>query len=219
VTIAKFYRIDGKTTQREGVKPDVILPSRYDAMDVGEKFLKDPLPYDTIETLQFEMADTHPLPKDELKARSGVRIKNNPDITFIQDYITRTRDLIKKNTIALNEQTRLAEDTANEERNKAYKEDRKKRVAEANKNGDPYKVFPVTLDNVDDVALKTDTETPKDGQKSLQAMLEEDDDTVVDTDETFPHGFDPAKLETLHILKDLVELSGKAVPKDTVRRN
>ena len=219
VTIAKFYRIDGKTTQREGVKPDLILPSRYDAMDVGEKWLKDPLPYDTIESLQYDMADTHPLPKDELKSRSGVRIKNNPDITFLQDYITRTRELIKKNTITLNEKTRLAEDTTNEERNRAYKEDRKKRVAEANKNGDPYKVFPVTLDNVDDAVLKTDNEIPKDGQKSLQAMLEEDDDTVVDTDDTFPHGFDPAKLETLHILKDLVELSAKAVPKDTVRRN
>ncbi len=219
VTIAKFYRINGQTTQREGVKPDLVLPGRYDAMDVGERFLKDPLPYDTIESLKFDMADTHPLPKEELSARSAVRIKNNPDITFIQDYITRTRDLIKKNTLSLNEKTRLAEDTANEERNKAYKEDRKKRVAEANKNGDPYRVFPVTLDNVADATLKTDTETPKDGQKSLQAMLEEDDDTVVDTDETFPHGFDPAKLEALHILKDMVELGGKAAPKSTVRRD
>ena len=219
VTIAKFYRINGQTTQREGVKPDVVLPGRYDAMDVGERFLKDPLPYDTIESLKFDMADTHPLPKEELNARSAVRIKNNPDINFIKDYITRTRDLIKKNTLSLNEKTRLAEDTANEERNKAYKEDRKKRVAEANKNGDPYRVFPVTLDNVADATLKTDTETPKDGQKSLQAMLEEDDDAVADTDETFPHGFDPAKLEALHILKDMVELGGKAAPKSTVRRD
>ena len=219
VTIAKFYRINGKTTQREGVLPDVVLPSRYDAMDVGEKFLKDPLPYDTIESLRFDMAETNPLPKEELKSRSAVRIKNNPDITFIQDYIKRTSDLIKKNTLSLSERTRLAEDTTNEERNKAYKEDRKKRVTEANKNGDPYRVFPVTLDNVDDAALKTDTETPKDGQKSLQALLEEDDDTVVDTDDTFPHGFDPAKLETLHILQDLVSLSSKAAPKDTVRRD
>ena len=217
VTIAKFYRINGQTTQREGVKPDVVLPSRYDAMDVGEKFLKDPLPYDTIEGLKFDLAETSPLPKDELNARSVVRVRNNPDITFLRDYITRTRDLIKKNTLSLNEKTRLAEDTTNDERNRAYKEDRKKRVAEANKNGDPYRVFPVTLDNVDDTALKTDTETPKDKQKSLQAMLEEDDDTVVDTDDTFPHGFDPAKLETLHILKDLVELSSKAAPKATVR--
>jgi len=196
-----------------------VLPSRYDAMDVGEKFLNDPLPYDTIEGLKFDLAETSPLPKDELNARSVVRIRNNPDITFLQDYITRTRDLIKKNTLSLNEKTRLAEDTTNEERNKAYKEDRKKRVAEANKDGDPYRVFPVTLDNVDDTALKTDTETPKDKQKSLQAMLEEDDDTVVDTDDTFPHGFDPAKLETLHILKDLVELSSKTAPKATVRRD
>lgn len=219
VTIAKFYRINGETTQRDGVTPDVILPSRYDAMDVGERFLKDPLPPDRIEKLEFDMADCHPLPIQDLKVKSAERIKSNPDIEFIRDYITRTRDLIKKNIISLNEKTRLAEDTANEERNKAYKADKKKRVAEANRNGDPYRVFPVTLDNVDDPQLKLDSEMKKDEKKSIQAMLEEDDDTVVDTDETFPHGLDPAKLETMHILQDLVSLTAKPTPKDTVRRN
>src|SRR6185503_706826 len=146
------------------------------------------------------------------------RIKANPDIAFISDYITRTRDMIKKNTLSLNEANRLAEDTTNEERNRAYKEDRKRRVAEANKNGDPYRVFPVTLDNVDDAQLKLDIETKKDQRKSVQAMLDDDDDTVTDNEDTFPHGFDPAKLETMHILQDLVELSAKN-PKNTVRRD
>jgi carboxyl-terminal processing protease len=219
VTIAKFYRIAGGSTQRKGVEPDVVLPSRYDAMDVGEEYLKDPLPFDTIERLPYDMAEPHPLPIQELNARSSLRTKSNPDFAFISEYIARTRDLIKKNTLSLNEKTRLAEDAANEERNRAYKEDRKRRVAEANKNGDPYRVYPVTLDNVDDPHLKLDTETKKDQRKSIQEMMEEDDDAVTDNEETFPHGLDPAKLETMHILQDLVALSGKAPPKDTVRRN
>ncbi|HEX2750076.1 MAG TPA: carboxy terminal-processing peptidase, partial [Verrucomicrobiales bacterium] len=227
VTIAKFYRIDGRTTQRDGVTPEIILPSRYDAMDVGERFLKYPLPPDKIEKLTYDKADSLPSLTKEvcsgLSSRSAARVKANPDIAFINDYITRTRELMKKNTLSLNEKTRLSEDAANEERNRAYKEDRKKRVAEANKNGDPYRVFPVTLDNVDDAKLKLDSETKKEEKKSLQSMLEEDDDTVADTDDTFPHGFDPAKLETIHILQDMVKLSTKVpasgTPKDTVRRD
>lgn len=219
VTIAKFYRINGGTTQRDGVEPDVVLPSRYDAMDVGEQFLKNCLPYDKIETLPFDMAETHPLPTKELVSRSAVRVKSNPDIAFINDYVTRTRELIKKNTLSLNEKTRIEEDEASEARNKAYKEDRKKRVAEANKNGDPYKVFPVTLDNVDAPQLLPDSETKKDSKKTIQQMLEEDDDhSISDSDDTFPHGLDPAKLETMHILRDLVELSAKE-PKSTVKRD
>jgi carboxyl-terminal processing protease len=224
VTIAKFYRINGETTQRDGVRPDVILPSRYDAMDVGERFLKFPLPPDKIEKLSYERSDALPALTDDVKkgisARSGARIKSNQDIAFINDYISRTRELIKKNSLSLNEKTRLAEDAANEDRNRAYKEDRKKRVADANKNGDPYRVLPVTLENVDEARLKLDSETKKEEKKSLQAMLDDDDDTVADTDDTFPHGFDPAKLETIHIIQDMVQLAGKApTPKDTVRRD
>lgn len=217
VTIAKFYRIDGRTTQWEGVEPDVILPSRYDAMEIGERFLKDPLPKDTIEKLPYDMAETHPLPVKELATRSSTRIRNNPDIAFINDYVKRTSELIKNNVLSLNEKTRLAEDEATEARNKAYKEDRKKRVAEAHKNGDPYKVYPVTLDNVEEAQLKLDSETPKDTAKTAEQLLNEDEHSVDESDETFPHGFDPAKLETLHILKDLIELS--KAQKETVKSN
>lgn len=219
VTIAKFYRINGTTTQHEGVTPDIVLPSRYDAMDVGEKFLKDPLPKDRIDALTFDMAENSPLPfKDELISRSATRVKTNPDFAFITDYVTRTRNIIKKNTLTLNEKTRLSEDTTNEERNKSYKEDRKKRVAEANKNGDPYKVYPVTLDNAEDATLKLDSETKKEPKSASQLLNEDDDDSVTDTDDTFPHGFDPGKLEGIHIMQDLVTLSPKTA-KDTVKSN
>lgn len=219
VTIAKFYRINGETTQHEGVTPNVILPSRYDAMEVGEKYLKDPLPKDRINALPFDMAECNPLPFKELATRSEARVKGNPDFTFINDYTTRTRNLLKNNTLSLNEKTRLAEDATNEERNRTYKEDRKKRVAEANKNGDPYRVFPVTLENAEDPVLKLDSEIKKE-PKSATALLEEDDDDAVsDTDETFPHGFDPGKLEGIHIMQDLVSLSPHPAQKDTVRRD
>ena len=141
VTIQKFYRIAGGSTQREGVKADVTLPSRYDAMEVGESFLKDPLPYDTIKEMTYDMAPTHPLPFTPLRERSAARLQANPEFSYVTDYVTRTHELIKKNTLSLNETQRLAEDKVSEDRLNAQKAARKERIAEANKGGDPYKVL------------------------------------------------------------------------------
>jgi carboxyl-terminal processing protease len=54
VTIGKFYRITGQSTQHRGVVPDVTLPSPIDPKDVGEADLPDSLPYDTIAGVPFK---------------------------------------------------------------------------------------------------------------------------------------------------------------------
>jgi carboxyl-terminal processing protease len=210
VTIQKFYRIAGGSTQREGVKADVVLPSRYDAMEVGESFLKDPLPYDTIKDMTYDMAPTHPLPFAPLRERSASRLLANPEFSYITDYVTRTHDLIKKNSLSLNEAKRLAEDKVNEERLNAQKAERKARMAEANKGGDPYKVFPLTLDTVGEVVLKTDEETKADEKEKEKAKLSaklDDEETEDAAEETFPHGIEPVKAETLEIVRDLISLT------------
>ncbi len=220
VTIQKFYRIAGGSTQREGVKADVVLPSRYDAMEVGESFLKDPLPYDTIKEMTYDMAPTHPLPFGPLREKSASRLQSNPEFSYITDYVKRTQELIKKNTLSLNEAQRLSEDKVNEERLNAQKLERKNRIAEANKGGDPYKVFPLTLDTVGEVTLKTDTETKADEKEKAKAKLtaklddEEDDEAG---EEIFPHGIEPVKAETLEILRDLISLTTPA--KGTAKTN
>ena len=48
LTIQKFYRVAGGSTQLKGVEPDVKLPSLYDHPEIGESSLKGPLPYDTV---------------------------------------------------------------------------------------------------------------------------------------------------------------------------
>jgi carboxyl-terminal processing protease len=216
VTIAKFYRISGGSTQNEGVEPDIVLPSRYDAMDVGERFLKDPLPYDKIEKLPYEMSAANPLPIVPLKEKSAARVASDKDYGYVREYIQRTRDLIKKNVVSLNEETRLAEDKANEARNKAQSEERKQRVAEAAKVGDPFKVYPLTLENAGDAQLKLDSEVKKEAKPVLPKL--DDEEEAEDTEDEFPHGFDPGKLETLRIIQDLVEHSAaKSGPKDTAK--
>ena len=218
VTIQKFYRIAGGSTQREGVKADVTLPSRYDAMEVGESFLKDPLPYDTIKEMTYDMAPTHPLPFTPLRERSAARLQANPEFSYVTDYVTRTHELIKKNTLSLNETQRLAEDKVSEDRLNAQKAARKERIAEANKGGDPYKVFPLTLDTVGEVTLKTDAETKAGEKEKAKLNAQPDDDEDDDTaEEMFPHGIEPAKAETLEIVRDLISLAGPA--KGTAKSN
>lgn len=219
VTIQKFYRISGGSTQREGVKADVVLPSRYDAMEVGESFLKEPLPYDMIKDMTYDKAPTNPLPIADLGARSAERIAKNPEFNYVADYIARTQELIRRNTMSLNEQARLKEDMENEARVEQQKEERKARIAEANKGGDPYKVFPLTLDTVGEVTLKTDEEV-KEAEKNkpnINASIDDEDEDPSAKEETFPHGIEPVKAETLEIVKDLISMTGPA--KGTAKTN
>jgi carboxyl-terminal processing protease len=53
VTIGKFYRVTGESTQLRGVEPDISLPARVDAEDVGESTLDYPLPWDRIAPVPF----------------------------------------------------------------------------------------------------------------------------------------------------------------------
>lgn len=54
VTIQKFYRISGESTQEKGVTPDVVLPSRLDGLESGEKYLDYALPWDHIKAADYK---------------------------------------------------------------------------------------------------------------------------------------------------------------------
>jgi len=58
LTTDKFYRINGGSTQLEGVKSDIIFPNRYSFIEIGEKDQENPLPWDFIGSAQFSPTDT-----------------------------------------------------------------------------------------------------------------------------------------------------------------
>ena len=58
LTTDKFYRINGGSTQLEGVKSDIIFPNRYSFIEIGEKDQENPLPWDFIGSAQFSPSDT-----------------------------------------------------------------------------------------------------------------------------------------------------------------
>ena len=77
VTIQKFYRISGESTQEEGVSPDIALPSRLDGLESGEKYLDNALPWDNIASAEYQHWQGSPENIPELLKRSESRIEQN----------------------------------------------------------------------------------------------------------------------------------------------
>ncbi len=211
VTIQKFYRIAGGSTQLKGVVPEIILPSVRDVMEIGEDALPNALPYDTIPPRTFTYATVTPLPLSELSSRVKSRMETNPEFQYILEDTKRFKERIDKNTVSLNEKERQKEIDDNKVRFDARKDERKNRVkqtAELSKEG--YTQFRLTLDNVDSPQLVKESTFTKEQTSGMRtaAVSSDDDDTSAELSNQFPYGIEPVKLETLNILTDLIELSG-----------
>jgi carboxyl-terminal processing protease len=74
-TISKFYRVEGSTTQRNGVTPDIILPSIYDYMELGEAHLPQSLEPDSIDPADYEVMGRVEGTIEKLQKSSAERIK------------------------------------------------------------------------------------------------------------------------------------------------
>src|SRR5262245_23311058 len=78
-TISKFYRPSGKSTQIEGVKSDIVLPSLTDLPEISEKEMQNPLAWDTVPSAISANDDRVGQYLAALRARSTERIAKDPD--------------------------------------------------------------------------------------------------------------------------------------------
>ena len=83
VTIQKFYRISGESTQEKGVIPDVVLPSRLDGLESGEKYLEFALPWDTINSADYRRWRSPPKNLNQLRKDSKDRISKEKEFQEI----------------------------------------------------------------------------------------------------------------------------------------
>jgi carboxyl-terminal processing protease len=210
VTIQKFYRIAGGSTQLRGVIPDVSLPSVRDVMDIGEDSLPYALPYDTIPSRNFTYFSKNPIPADELRSRVKSRISSNPEFNYIIEDTKRLKERIDKNTVSLNEKVRQQELDDTRTRLDKRKEDRKTRLKDlAEKDKDGFQTFRLTLDNVDKNELVKESSFTKEQSTGMRmAAANAEDDDFSSENSLFPYGFDPVKLESLNILHDWIDLNG-----------
>ena len=143
VTIRKFYRPSGASTQFKGVAADIALPSLSDAADVGEAELKDPLPWDRVPPSDFTRED-HVSPfLHDLRYRSAARVAGDKDFAYLREDIAQFKKTITAKTVDLNEADRRQE----KEEGKAREEARKRERA-ARKESLPT-TYDITLKNAD----------------------------------------------------------------------
>lgn len=105
ITIAKFYRVNGESTQLKGVAPDIIFPSFFDVMDLGEDKLDNPLPWDTIAPANFrKSAGAAALEKmiPGLKERSAARVAASKDFQALNADIARFKKIQDEKEVSLN---------------------------------------------------------------------------------------------------------------------
>ncbi|ESS58122.1 carboxy terminal-processing peptidase [Kosakonia cowanii] len=102
-TIQKFYRVNGGSTQRKGVTPDIIMPTGTQVTETGEKFEDNALPWDSINAATFVRAgDLKPFGPELLK-KHDERIAKDPEFQYINKDIARFEALkAKRDMVSLN---------------------------------------------------------------------------------------------------------------------
>jgi len=91
VTIQKFYRITGKTTQLDGVKPDIVLPDSYNYVDLGERENDHPLDATTIAPVAYSQDAYHVPNLGKLIEQSNARVKTDATLKKIEENAQRLR--------------------------------------------------------------------------------------------------------------------------------
>lgn len=101
ITTDKFYRINGGSTQLEGVKSDVITPDRYRYVDVGERDEDNPMRWDRISPLVYTRWNGYLNYNDVIK-QSQDRVNNHPIFNLVDQDAKWIEQRQNDNTIALN---------------------------------------------------------------------------------------------------------------------
>jgi carboxyl-terminal processing protease len=107
ITTASFYRIAGGSTQLKGVIPDIIIPSPFDALDIGEESLPHALEWSSVGRAWFRRDRSLNQTLPALRARSENRRQGNEEFLTYLDRINRSAERINSGEISLNLDERL----------------------------------------------------------------------------------------------------------------
>lgn len=108
-TIAKFYRINGGSTQHKGVVPDILFPSAIDPAEWGESQEDNALPWDSIVRAKYNTVDTLEGAVKYLGEQHNKRIKVEPEFNYVFEDISRYKEEKDGKTISLVEAERIKE--------------------------------------------------------------------------------------------------------------
>ncbi len=115
-TIAKFYRINGGSTQHKGVVPDILLPSPIEPADWGESQQDNALPWDKIDRANYTTFQDSSSALDVITAKHNARTLKNPEFGYLFEDIERYNKEKDDKTISLVKSVRIKEKNENEEK-------------------------------------------------------------------------------------------------------
>ncbi len=205
LTVAKFYRVSGGSTQLKGVKSDIVLPGLTTAFGESEDRMDFVMPYDEVPLCKGYVKDKWlgsilPL----LKERSLKRAAADVDLQLIAAESARMEQEKKANALSLNLEKRVREHEAklgqlqviDAERNARYK------AMEKAENG-RYSIFSLSLKDAESKQLPAFRPHPT---KEKAATRRESFHEDLMTPANYPFGLDPILREGLNILVDMVDL-------------
>lgn len=204
VTVQKFYRINGASTQLKGVESDIVLPMSTAALQLGEGELDFVMPYDEIQPAAGYVKDgrlARIMP--ELQRRSAARVAADNDLQYSKWYIDYRRNITAKNVDSLNKEKRAAENDELVQRQKDINADRKTRYAKlAEQDAANLRVLRLKLDDVNAAELPVIT------KKEDDSYMEEvkDPEEELEEEVEYPSTLDPILRESLHIVTDMIDL-------------
>jgi carboxyl-terminal processing protease len=208
MTIRKFYRASGASTQLKGVEPDLVLPSVNNYADVGESSLDNALEYDKIDPAEYKKFNWVEPYLADLRLRSQARIASNVDFAYIREDIERYKKIKADKTVSMNEAQRLKEKKEADERLKARKKELASRPPPSGK------VFDISLKQAmepglpEAVSFKTgghEAVQGKEDEKIRPAPFHAPAEDVSEDDEAQPN-LDVALEEAKRILADFIAL-------------
>lgn len=210
VTIQKFYRPSGSSTQMDGVVPHVVVPSLTDALEMGEAFLENSLPHDRIRPASdFKPLDIQPLFIPFLKERSQERMSESKDFTYVIEDVMRAKERLESNQVSLNIDTRRAElqeaDATQKERNA----ERRERFAEISaRDKEMFTFYRLTLDDLNEKAELRSYDPGAENTEYMRRAKDENED--LDDTPKWPSGLDSVKREAISVVEDLVKMTEDA---------
>lgn len=120
LTTQKFYRINGGSTQLEGVKSDIVVPDRYSYIDLGERDQQNPLGWDKITPADYKVWDGY-IDFDEAVKSSKERMAKNEQIRLIEENAKWLKEQQDENLISLNYDAYVSKEKEAKKRSEKFK--------------------------------------------------------------------------------------------------
>lgn len=211
LTIQTFFRINGHSTQRDGVVSDIHLPSLLDVAEIGETSLPNALTVAPIAASNYRPFFETPLPLDALRAASEARVGSRKGFEYILEDIADESKRIEENVLSLNLTKREAENQADEDAAEARKKERIALYAKLREEEKGlFTIYKLTQDNVldENLTLRDDLSVEQLSGFRGEAVEKDPEEALLE----YPHKMSPYERETVRIIQDLIAIGKTGQP-------